>query len=1049
MVRPGRCNAVSALPKRPSAHPWGALLLLALALGWLGAFASAGLHLRQEALQAAHIQAQGHVRSIEHHLSFALQAVDLAAASIDASTPGVADHEVLTQNLSATLRPLPFLRSLSLLDAQGRVVASTNARNVGVMVGTAAFFPWVDAQSALLRVGAPWQGRDVVNATQSTPETGFAATDVYVLPVLRRVMFRGNPYWLLANLNPDYFVNHTLPLLAPEDGHVDWLRYDGVLLMSSDPTDASRLGLPQALLLGAMQASDAGQLDHVLADGRQVLTAYRVSSRYPAWVVVHVHRDRVLAQWASQMGRLAAVVVPVLLALLLAAGLYQRRHRLLAAQRAQIDEAHRLAASVIESSRDPVIITDRQAHIVAVNPAFERVSGYSAQEVQGRNPRLLSSGQQDRGFYAAMWQHIFEHGHWQGELVNRHKGGGLYTVQLSVHAVQGSDGELKHYAGVMVDITQRKAEHERLQVAASVFTHASDGIMITDPSGHIIDVNAAFTHITGYGRDEAIGQNARMLSAGHKDKAFYAAMWHALLTQGEWSGEVSNRRKGGEVYAELLNISAVRDAQGQVQRYVALFSDISKQKEYESKLVQIAHYDALTGLPNRVLLADRLRQAMARSVRTGRKLAALFLDLDGFKGINDNFGHEAGDRLLVALSGRLRDALREGDTLARVGGDEFVGVLVDIQDPLQCVDLLERLCAAAARAVVVDGQTLQVSASIGVSFYPQEDEVDAEQLLRQADHAMYQAKVTGKNRFHIFDEVQERDMRVRHENLEHIETGLARHEFLLYYQPKVHMRTGQVLGAEALIRWQHPSHGMLSPAQFLPALHNHPLGIEVGNWVIEQAVRQVLRWKSQGLHLPVSVNVDAQQLCQEGFLESFRTLLQRYPALAPGDLELEILETSALMDMEAVSRVIAACKEMGVLFALDDFGTGYSSLSYLRHLPAQVLKIDRSFVRDMLSDPDDLAMLDGVIGLSVAFRRDVIAEGVETVAHGEMLLRLGCEWGQGYAIAKPMPADKLAAWAATWQPNPVWRHTPRMRREDLSQLLASVERGNAASPTSP
>jgi diguanylate cyclase (GGDEF)-like protein/PAS domain S-box-containing protein len=592
---------------------------------------------------------------------------------------------------------------------------------------------------------------------------------------------------------------------------------------------------------------------------------------------------------------------------------------------------------------------------------------------------------------------------------------------------------------VMVDITQRKAAEERLQVAASVFSHASEGIMITDPAGTIIDVNQAFCQITGYAHDEVIGCNARLLNSGHQDKTFYATMWGALKTQGEWTGEVWNRRKSGEVYSELLSISAVHNADGQVQRYVALFSDITKQKEYEARLVQIAHFDALTGLPNRMLLADRLRQAMVLSLRSRRKLAVLFLDLDGFKTINDTYGHETGDRLLIALSVRMRDTLRDGDTLARIGGDEFVGVLVGIQDPMNCVDLLERLRDAAAQPVQVDGHWMQVSASIGVAFYPQDEGVDAEQLLRQADQAMYQAKVTGKNRFHIFDAAQDRDVRLRHENLEHVVRAIDRNELVLHYQPKVNMRTGEVLGAEALIRWQHPQDGLLMPGAFLPALEGHPLTVRLGCWVLEQAVRQIAAWKAQGLHVPISVNVDAQQLNQVGFVEDLRALLRRHPQVEPGDLELEILETSALSDIAQVSSVIVACREIGVSFALDDFGTGYSSLNYLRHLPARMLKIDQSFVRDMLVDPEDLAILDGVIGLSVAFRRRVIAEGVETAAHGQLLLRLGCDWGQGYAIARPMPAEDMPAWVATWQPDPDWKHTPRLHREDLPLLFATVE----------
>ncbi|MDP3795330.1 MAG: EAL domain-containing protein, partial [bacterium] len=305
--------------------------------------------------------------------------------------------------------------------------------------------------------------------------------------------------------------------------------------------------------------------------------------------------------------------------------------------------------------------------------------------------------------------------------------------------------------------------------------------------------------------------------------------------------------------------------------------------------------------------------------------------------------------------------------------------------------------------------------------------------------AMYQAKLAGKNRYHVFDAEQDRSVRGHHESLDRIRHALAQREFVLYYQPKVNMRTGVVIGAEALIRWQHPEQGLLAPAQFLPVIEDHPLAIEVGEWVIDTALTQVELWRAAGLDLPVSVNVGARQLQQADFVQRLRGILAAHPQVQSSRLELEVLETSALDDVAGVSLVIQTCREMGVLFALDDFGTGYSSLTYLKRLPASLLKIDQSFVRDMLDDPDDLAILDGVIGLAAAFRREVIAEGVETVAHGQMLLQLGCELGQGYGIARPMPAEALPDWARSWKPDASWGQVPLMRRDDLPLLFACVE----------
>lgn len=593
--------------------------------------------------------------------------------------------------------------------------------------------------------------------------------------------------------------------------------------------------------------------------------------------------------------------------------------------------------------------------------------------------------------------------------------------------------------GTVLDITARRQAEEDLRLAASVFTHAREGIVITDSEVNIVDVNRAFTNITGYTKEEVLGKNPRILNSGRQDEAFYAAMWQDLRTKGHWYGELWNRRKLGEVYPESLTISAVRDERGETRNYIALFSDITLIKEQQRLLKHIAHYDALTNLPNRLLLADRLQQAMSQARRRGNLLAVVYLDLDGFKAVNDSFDHKVGDQLLVALGRSMSDALREGDTLARLGGDEFVAVLVDLPDAESAFPVLQRLLGAAAQPVPVGELSLQVSASIGVSFWPQTDAVDPDQLIRQADQAMYQAKQAGRNRYHLFDAEHDRDVRARHESLARIRQALEDREFVLYYQPKVDMRTGALLGAEALIRWQHPERGLLTPAMFLPVIENHALSIEVGEWVMETALAQIEAWHAIGRTIPVSVNVNALQLQQADFVSRLRDALARYPEVKPDELSLEVLETSALADFAHITEVMRACQTMGVGVAVDDFGTGYSALAYLKQLPAAMLKIDQSFVRDMLEDPDDLAILEGVIGLAAAFRRHVIAEGVETPAHGEMLLRLGCFWGQGYAIARPMPAQDLLHWAGEWKVPVSWQTSKPVTRDRLPVLYATVD----------
>jgi diguanylate cyclase (GGDEF)-like protein/PAS domain S-box-containing protein len=616
-----------------------------------------------------------------------------------------------------------------------------------------------------------------------------------------------------------------------------------------------------------------------------------------------------------------------------------------------------------------------------------------------------------------------------------HEGCNSYRVEQQVRCENGSHkwllargmvmsrtptGGPLRMIGTSSDITARKLAEQKLQLAASVFSHAREGIMITDPQGVIIEVNDTFTQLTGHAHDDAIGQTPRLLQSGKQSADFYASMWAELTAIGHWTGEIWNRHQSGELFAVMQTISAVRDAQGVLQNYVSLFTDITPMKAHQQQLEYIAHYDLLTHLPNRVLLADRLQQAMVQSQRRHLSLAVAYLDLDGFKAVNDMHGHHVGDELLVTLSKRMKEALREGDTLARMGGDEFVVVLVDLAQPSDCEPVLQRLLHAASAPVAqVAGAPLQVSASIGVALFPQDD-ADADLLLRHADQAMYLAKQAGKNRYHVFDVQADTAIKSQREGVDQIQRALTQNEFVLHYQPKVNMVTDEVVGAEALIRWQHPDRGLLAPGLFLPTIENHALAVDMGEWVIHTALAQMAVWHAQGLRVRVSVNIGARQLQQPDFVKRLGAQLACFPTVPPACLELEILETSALADIAEVSATLRACMDMGVQFALDDFGTGYSSLTYLRHLPASVLKIDQSFVRDMLVDPDDLAIVSGVIGLAANFGRQVIAEGVETRQHGLQLKAMGCEVAQGYGIARPMPAHALPGWVANRSAANAW-----------------------------
>ncbi|MCC5825330.1 EAL domain-containing protein [Alkalimonas sp.] len=438
-------------------------------------------------------------------------------------------------------------------------------------------------------------------------------------------------------------------------------------------------------------------------------------------------------------------------------------------------------------------------------------------------------------------------------------------------------------------------------------------------------------------------------------------------------------------------------------------------RQAQKRLQQLAHYDPLTGLPNRFLFAEKLQQAMQHALDKKHLIALAFIDLDGFKAVNDQFGHPYGDQVLLALSRRLQYRLSESNCVARISGDEFVLLLPDLNQLQDCDAVLQDVLSALAYPVQVNSIATQLSASIGVSFYPQEPSVEPEQLIRQADQAMYLAKQSGKNRIHYFDIAADQHMRTMHQRLKAIDDGLQHNQFVLFYQPKVDFVTGQCIGVEALIRWQHPDQGLLPPSDFLPLIEQHTLGIKLGQWVLHQAFFQLSDWQAQGVELPISVNIAANHLQAADFVDQLETLAMNYPDISFTLLELEIVETSALQDFEHASQTMIACSKLGVSFSLDDFGTGYSSLSYLKRLPISTLKLDQSFVRDILTDSEDLAILQGVGLLAASFQLKTIAEGVESSAHIEKLLEIGYRYGQGYGIARPMPIERLTEWLANNQ----------------------------------
>lgn len=685
----------------------------------------------------------------------------------------------------------------------------------------------------------------------------------------------------------------------------------------------------------------------------------------------------------------------------------------------------------------PSFVVGADGTILVWNMACERLTGMPADEVVGRRdhwrafypqPRpcladLVLSGETERigELYTATDSSCLLYGglHAENWCSMPLRGVELY-LSIDVGPIRDAAGKIIAVVETLRDLTDWKKSEAQLRLIESVFENSSEGILITDESARIVKVNPAYTRLTGYAPEEVIGHSPSQMRSGLHDPTFYREMWQAIHDTGQWCGEIWNRRKDGEVFPEHLAINAVHDAAGMVTHYVGLFSDISHQKQTQERLEDMATHDALTGLPNRIGLSLKLHQTLNASRIHDSLVAVCFVDLDGFKPVNDTYGHETGDCVLVEVAQRLRHVIRATDTVARIGGDEFVMLLAEFANMDEIEIALDRILDTLRKPVYVGDARLSISASIGVTVHPF-DESDTDTLLRHADQAMYSAKNLGRNSWHMYDLEDDTTNQRISGTLNRVREGLQHGEFRLYYQPKVNLRTGQIVGMEALIRWQHPERGLVPPGDFLPHVENSPLIVDLGEWVIKEALAQIARWAADGLEMKVSVNIAARQFQHIDFVMRLRSILAQYPEVPPRLLEIEVLESTALDDVENVRGVLLACQEMGVDFALDDFGTGYSTLTYLKRLPARTLKIDQTFIRDMLEDPEDLALVEGVIGLASVFRMDIVAEGVETREHGIVLMRIGCDVVQGYFLARPMPAEQVAAWCAEFRPDPAWQ----------------------------
>ena len=975
------------------------------------------------------------------------------ADAIEGSPGGVRDLREVQKELAAYKKHRSEILLVILSDMEGHVLASSDRSSlsdlpsIGDQPSMRAFLRG-DLQRPGVVIGRPQLGRLTHTWTFS------------MRYVLRDAQQR--PLAVLAAVIPtDFLVDFWRDAPATGTMTLGLLGDDGYLLsrypLPAGSNLASMLGKPRTgglysdLREHSFPASGVEQGAIAPTPHQQFVSTFHRLRNFPLTVFTQQPRWHIVGDWARML--LAPLILTGLMsiAIRLAARYLRRREKAWEDERERSSALTRASEAehrqLVDQLMTGLVVHDGEGAVLRANPEACRVLGLSMEQMQGKelvDPAWRFLHEDGTAMPVAQYpvsQVLATRNCVENLIVGIQKPHDPELAWVICRADPVFDGQarMKQIVVSLNDITQMRRLREDLRDRETrfraLFDHSMDAVLLTTPDdGGVVAANPAACAM--FRRSEAgirrAGRQGLVDSLDPRSDALARkrdregkVIGELRMVRGDGSrfeAEISSsiyQDSNGKLYSSMI----VRDISERVAMQAAMEATNQQLREANEKLARMAHYDLLTQLPNRNLLGDRLQQAMAHADRNGRIVGVAFVDLDGFKSINDQFGHAVGDQVLMHMARRLKSALREGDTLARLGGDEFVAVLGDLQSIDELRPLIQRLQFQAAEPVALGHLTLRVTASIGVTSYPA-DASDAEQLLRHADQAMYLAKQTGKNQHHTFDVVSDAAVRVRHEELSAIKTGWERGEFVLHYQPEVDMASGKLLGVEALVRWEHPQRGMLGPDQFLPLVEDQEFAVEMGHRILDMALAQMERWQAMGLTVAVSVNLFARQLQDSGFVAKLAQLLERHPTASPRHLVLEIVETKALEDVAQASDAMRACARLGVQFALDDFGTGYSSLTYLKALPASLLKIDKGFVRDMLDDEDDLGIVQGVIGLARAFGREVIAEGVESMAHGRLLLSLGCTLGQGYGIARPMPADELPQWLALWQARQPWARLP-------------------------
>ena len=960
-------------------------------------------HERAAVIHRAELQTQNLSRVLEEHARQTLHRVAASLAQADAELgtlrrAGKFDvaqsRQLLTQLLPADL----LIQNVLLLDGSGALLLSTQAElgtGYGSGVDSDYFAPHVRGADRELVFGDPLK----------------AADGQWLLPVSRRFGRSGGGLdgVLVAMVRTAYLQTFYDSIERGPDGLVTLFLSSGSGVVTSPAADGvvGKNWSQSPMFREHLPAWPTGTVRQVvMRDGLERIYSYRALNDYPVVVTYGLSMASILSSWQAGAWRVGLLLATALV-LLTGAAIALRRQEVLrqaAARELRNSELH--LRSIIEAEPECIKIVDAQGRLLQMNPAglamieadgFEQVENRQVLDLIAPEHRTAFNQMHQRVLDGESAELTFE--------VQGLKGGRRW---LETHAVPLQyHGQTVHLA-VTRDVTERKLSEEAQRIAATAF-ESQQGMTITNAQHVILRVNNAFTAITGYSAAEAVGQTPRMLASGRHDRDYYAVMSESLDATGAWSGEIWNRRKSGEVYPQWLSISCVKDTAGQVTHYVGIFNDISERVSAQAQIDTLAFFDPLTDLPNRRLLLDRLDQALHVSTRHARKSALLFVDLDNFKTLNDTLGHFQGDLLLVQVAQRLKTCIREGDTLARLGADEFVVMLEDLsEDALEAATQAEtvagKFLSAFLPAFQLDQGAHHTTPSIGITLFGGEMLESGDQPLKRAELAMYQAKAAGRNTLRFFDTRMQAEVSARAALEADLREAVQQQQFVLHYQPQV--VGGRITGVEALVRWLHPRRGMVSPVEFIALAEETGLILPIGEWVLQTACAQLAAWADNLnlAHLTMAVNVSARQFHEPDFVERVLATLARTQA-PQRRLKLELTESMLVYDVEDIIEKMGALKAKGIGFSLDDFGTGYSSLSYLKRLPLDQLKIDQSFVRSIVTDPNDAAIARLVIVLAETLGLSVIAEGVELQAQADFLARQGCHAYQGYLFSKPVPLE--------------------------------------------